>query len=169
MTSPQKMFYSFRAEEKATWYRLLLRRHPPRLSQLASHRRVRGDVRVSFRLRILLFSGRVSVLPLLTCSVAPIRVTMIPLRSMSLPLAISSKHLALAIPLPHLPVFGLVGSRATVVWRPPYAVSHFPARLYNRVILGKRYNHITRSIPLDSVIGYPPTDHRLWPGFAPRF
>ncbi|KAH9971094.1 hypothetical protein BGW80DRAFT_1323578, partial [Lactifluus volemus] len=46
-------------------------------------------------------------------------------------------------------------SRATDVWRPPYAVSHFPAGLYNKVILGS------------SVIGCPPTDHRLWPGAAP--
>jgi hypothetical protein len=54
----------FRAEEQATWDRMLLRRHPPRLSQVSSHRRVRGDIRVSrsFWVRMR-FSGRVSVLP----------------------------------------------------------------------------------------------------------
>ncbi|KAH9971117.1 hypothetical protein BGW80DRAFT_1324060, partial [Lactifluus volemus] len=38
-----------------------------------------------------------------------------------------------------------------------YAISHFPARLYDNVILGS------------FVIGYPHADHRLWPGAAPRF
>jgi hypothetical protein len=117
---PTKDVLPFSAKEQATWDRLLPRRHPLRLSQVASHRRVRGDVRVSQSFRVRMpFSGRVSVLPHLTCSVAPIRVATIPLCSMSLPLTISSKNLALAIPLPHLPVFGLVDSPATDVWRPP--------------------------------------------------
>ncbi|KAH9971100.1 hypothetical protein BGW80DRAFT_508864 [Lactifluus volemus] len=68
-------------------------------------------------------------------------VATIPLSSRPLPLTFSSKYLALAIPLLRLPVFGLVGSCAIDVWRPPYAVSHFPARPYNKVILGSAIQH----------------------------
>jgi hypothetical protein len=83
----------FRVEEQATWDRLLPRRYPPRLSQMASHRRVGGDVRFSqsFWGAYAFFCLHLR-LALLICSVAPIRVPTIPLRSMSLPLTISSKH-----------------------------------------------------------------------------
>jgi hypothetical protein len=54
---PTKDVLLFRAEEQAAWDRLFPRRHPPRLSQVASHRRVGGDVRVSqsFWVRMRLF------------------------------------------------------------------------------------------------------------------
>ncbi|KAH9971098.1 hypothetical protein BGW80DRAFT_508807 [Lactifluus volemus] len=83
---PTKDILLFRAEEQATWDRLLPRTHPPRLSQVVSHRPAGGDVRVSqyFCVRMRL-TGCISVLPLLACSV-----TTIPLRSRLLPLTISS-------------------------------------------------------------------------------
>jgi hypothetical protein len=101
ITGSQKTFYFFARRNKLRGGRLLPRRHPPRLSQVASHRRVRGDVRVSqsFRLRILFFLAVSPSWPLLTCSVAPIQVATIPLRFSLLPLTISSTYLALAIPL----------------------------------------------------------------------
>ncbi|KAH9971114.1 hypothetical protein BGW80DRAFT_1323987, partial [Lactifluus volemus] len=87
--------------------------------------------------------------PLLTCSVAPIRVATIPLSSMSLPLTFSSEYLALAIPLP---AFQFLCYTA-----PLYIITSLPT-------------HACLSLfALDSLIGCPPTDHRLWPATAPRF
>ncbi|KAH9963452.1 hypothetical protein BGW80DRAFT_1351934, partial [Lactifluus volemus] len=63
-------------------------------------------------------------------------------------------------PAPSLPCHRCMASTLA------YAVSHFPARLYNKSLP----THTGLSLfALDSLIGCPPTDHRLWPGAAPRF
>jgi hypothetical protein len=88
------------------------------------------------------FSACISVVPFLTCSVAPIRVTIIPLRSRSLPLTIPFKYLAFhttATPS------SFWTSRFTCHRFMAYALSVFPARPYNKVVLGEHYNHRTLS------------------------
>ncbi|KAH9171190.1 Got1-domain-containing protein, partial [Lactarius sanguifluus] len=49
---PQKTFYFFRAEEQAAGDRLLPRRHPPRLPQVADRRCVGRDVWLSQSVRV---------------------------------------------------------------------------------------------------------------------
>ncbi|KAH9957848.1 hypothetical protein BGW80DRAFT_1379061, partial [Lactifluus volemus] len=65
-----------------------------------------------------------------------------------------------------LNLFGFWKSHRCMASTLAYAVSHFPARLYSKSLP----THTGLSLfALDSLIGCPPTDHRLWPGAAPRF